>query len=224
MEKLAQTKTAPLTPFAVAQQKIKYLLSLEVISLEDLADLTEMERSYLGQIATKKLDMLDGAERGKFLEKITAILDPGTKNKLWENNQMVISHAISNYIQQYGAMPPATAIAEETGLSRQTVTKHFKEYKTHPGFLSEMEQFKFLTPKLLANVYKYAENGNMKAAKLYFETIGAINKRQANTVVNSQNNYIQINNTILSQENLSQLSAEQLDQIERMITNIGQKS
>ena len=61
----------------------------------------------------------------------------------------------------------------------------------------------------------------MKAARLYLEMVGATNKRQANTVINEQNNYIQINNTILSQENLKQLSTEQLNQIENIITNNG---
>ena len=70
---------------------------------------------------------------------------------------------------------------------------------------------------MLANVFKYASNGDMKAARLYFEMVGAVNKKQANTVVNEQNNYIQINNTILSQENLKRLTAEQLDQIESII-------
>lgn len=37
-------------------------------------------------------------------------------------------------------------------------------------------------------------------------------------VVNEQNNYIQINNTILSQEILQKLSPEQLNQIELIVT------
>ena len=61
----------------------------------------------------------------------------------------------------------------------------------------------------------------MRAARLYFEMAGITNKQQANTVINEQNNYIQINNTKLSQQNLEQLSAEQLNQIENIIRNKG---
>jgi hypothetical protein len=61
----------------------------------------------------------------------------------------------------------------------------------------------------------------VKAARLYFEMVGAMNKQQPNTVINEQNNYIQINNTILSQQNLKQLSKEQLNQIEHIISGIG---
>jgi hypothetical protein len=120
-------------------------------------------------------------------------------------------------------MPPKFVIARETGLSRQTVAKHLTDYKTHPQYLAEMEQFKYMAPKILAGVCKLACNGDVKAARLYFEMVGAINKKQPNTVINKQNNYIQINNTILSQENLNQLSKEQLNQIEHIISGIGGK-
>ena len=83
----------------------------------------------------------------------------------------------------------------------------------------KMEQFKFMAPKILANVFKFALNGDMRAARLYFEMVGAVNKQQTNTVVNEQKNYIQINNTILSQENLKRLTAEQLNQIESIVNN-----
>ena len=68
-----------------------------------------------------------------------------------------------------------------------------------------------MSHNLLANVFNYAVNGDMKAARVYFEMIGAVNKQQGGTVINEPNNYIQINNTILSQENLKRLTAEQLD-------------
>jgi hypothetical protein len=58
-----------------------------------------------------------------------------------------------------------------------------------------------------------------EAARLYFEMVGAINKQQPGRMVTEQNNYIQVNNTILSKENLRSLSEEQLNQIEHIITN-----
>jgi hypothetical protein len=76
-----------------------------------------------------------------------------------------------------------------------------------------------MAPKMLAKVFKFASKGDMRAARLYFEMVGVLNTQQSNAVVNEQNNYIQINNTILSQANLKQLTAEQLNQIESIITN-----
>ncbi|MCS3733809.1 hypothetical protein [Mucilaginibacter dorajii] len=142
-----------------------------------------------------------------------------TKNDIWERNHMQISNAIANHMRKHGVMPSKNDIAQETGISRQTVAKHIKEYKEHPEFAAQMEQFKFMGHKILANVFKHASDGDMRAAKLYFDMVGAANKQPAATVITAQNNYIQINNTILSQENLKSLTAAQLQQIENIITN-----
>jgi hypothetical protein len=218
METVTKTGETGLTKFTTARQKVNRLLSLEKITIADIEDFSKVERDYLAETATEKLEKLTGTERDNFLNKIDPIVPESTKNQLWEYNQMVISRAISKFICEHGFMPPKTVIAGETGLSRQTVVKHFAAYKTHPEYMAAVEQFKFMAPMALASVFKAVINGDTKAARLYFEMVGAMNKQQPNTVVNKQNNYIQINNTILSQENLGQLTAEQLNQIENIIT------
>lgn len=60
--------------------------------------------------------------------------------------------------------------------------------------------------------------GDIKAARLYFEVLGNIGK--SNLAINTQNNYIQINQTKLSQEIIKQLSPEQLDQIEAVLQSV----
>lgn len=206
-----------LTNYMSSKKKISDLLALEKITLADIEDFTKMERDYLAETISLMLNDLKGRERDKLIEKIELIIPANTKNQFWENNHFLISKAIAKLMREYGFMPSKSAIAQETGLSRQTVTKHLKDYKTHPEYIAEMEQFKFMAPKIMTNVFKFASNGDMKAARLYLEVVGAINKRRSDTVVNRQNNYIQINNTVLSQENLNNLSAEQLNQIEWIV-------
>ena len=214
------TETTALINFATTQEKVNRVFALEKITPKDIEDFNKPEREYLEEITTKKLAALKGVERDHFLNKIEPVFSANTKNSVWEYNHLVITNFISKFMREHGIMPPKNCIVEQTGLSRQTVAKHFKEYTSHPGFTAEMEQFKFMANNILATVFKYASRGDMRAARLYLEMVGAINKKQ-NTVVNEQNNYIQINNTILSQENLKQLSAEQLNQIESFITNNG---
>ena len=211
------TPTTALTNFNASKRKVDRLFTQEKITPEDIQDLNKLERDHLAQAATKMLDQLKGPERDNFLNKIEQIVPAGTKKDIWEHNQLAINNAIANYMRQYGIMPTKSAIAEQTGLSRQTVTKHFNEYKSGPEYTEQMEQFKFMAPRILANVYKVAGNGDIRAARLFFEMVGAINK-PGSTIINEQKNYIQINNTILSQENLKQLTAEQLNQIENIIT------
>ncbi|WP_374949453.1 hypothetical protein [Mucilaginibacter sp.] len=214
MQTQSTALTANRTP---VKKKIEHILSLDTITFNDLEGLDHHERRKLTLAANRTLNKLKGAERDVFLAKITPILPADSRTQLWENNHVVITTAITSYIHEYGIMPAKGAIAEQTGLSRQTVAKHFNDYKTHPELLAEMEQFKFMAPRVLSTVFRSAVNGDMRAARLYLEVSGGMDKQTTGTVVTEQNNYIQINNTILSQENLKQLSAEQLRQIEDIV-------
>ncbi|MBK7965968.1 MAG: hypothetical protein IPK10_12255 [Bacteroidetes bacterium] len=116
-------------------------------------------------------------------------------------------------------MPSKAEIAAKTELSRQTVHKHIKEYSVHPLYLVQLERYRFLTGKVLARVFYFAVNGDLGAAKLYLTAMGCLNNVQpsASTSIQNQNNFIQINNTILSQETIKNLSPEQLQNIESII-------
>jgi hypothetical protein len=208
-----------LQKFTKTEIKINKILSLERITPFDIEQLNEMENSLLMETLTKNFNKLKGIERDKYYHKIELITGDTTKNQLWESNHIKITNAISNFIQQYGRMPAKTEIAEKTELSRQTIHKHLKEYINHPQYLGQIEQFKFLTSKVLARVFHFAVNGDIQAAKLYFNLMGLINNGQTqnNTLIQNQNNYIQINGTVLSQENVKHLTKEQLHSIELII-------
>ena len=212
-------KTKPTTLPQPINQKIDSLLAQQKITLEDIEGMSNPERRRLANKATKILSKLTGIARDNFLEKIEQVMPGGGKNEIWEYNHTLISTFISNYMHEYEVMPGKSVIAEETGLSRPTITKHLVAYRQHPEFIAEMEQFKLMSNEILVNVFKHASKGNMRAARLYFEMVGTLNKQPAGTIVNAQNNYIQINNTILSQEKLKQLSTEQLTLIENIVTN-----
>jgi predicted DNA-binding protein YlxM (UPF0122 family) len=101
-------------------------------------------------------------------------------------------------------------ITQKTVLSRQTVHKHLKEYKTQPLFLEIMEQLSFMSSKLRANVFIMPlmatwQQRNFTSILLVMPNNG---KQQNNTMIQNQNNYIQINGTVLSQEIIQQLNAE----------------
>lgn len=104
-------------------------------------------------------------------------------------------------------------------MSRVTVHKHLKEYANHPQYLGQLEQFRFMTSKVLAKVFQYAINGDTGAAKLYFNVIGFNNNEQVptNTLIQNQNNFIQINGTVLSQETIKHFTTEQLNVIETIL-------
>jgi hypothetical protein len=61
--------------------------------------------------------------------------------------------------------------------------------------------------------------GDIGSQKLYFNVMGFLNNGQGMQIQN-QNNFIQINNTILSQETIRHLSPEQLFTIENILKSI----
>ncbi len=78
-----------------------------------------------------------------------------------------------------------------------------------------------MADRVLAKVIKAASLGDMKAARLYFEITGNFgNQSVINTTINTQNNYIQINQTKLSRETIKHLSPEQLNQIEAVLNSV----
>ena len=198
-----------------AKQKTDQLLQLDKITPDDLNQLNTRERVYFNNTCIKILNELTGSQHAAFLVKIDQVMTPEAKSNMWEYNHQEITHAISHYLKHNGVMPTNKYIAQQTGLARQTVARHFAAYKTHPDFVMQTEQFKLMAPQVLTKVLKLALKSDMRAAKLYFEMIGA-NKPDA-ALTNTHNNYIQINNTILSQENLTRLTTEQLNQIEGII-------
>ena len=206
-----------LQKFTETEAKIVKILSLEQITPSDLEPLSEPETARLNAVLTEKINNLEGIERDKFWKKIEPVADDTTKNQLWENNHNQITWAISNLMQEYGRMPTKTEIAAKTELSRQTIHKHLKEYISHPQYLEQVEQFRFMTSKVLTKVFQFAVNGDMRAAKLYFNVMGNLNGQPSNNILIQNQNFIQINGIILSQETIKHLNSEQLNSIETIL-------
>jgi hypothetical protein len=205
-----------LQKFTKTEEKINHLLKLKQVLPEDLETLSEQERYEFNETLSKKFYQLSGTERDAFLRKIDPVTNDQTRNQLWEYNQSQITWAISDLMQEYGRMPSQTELAEKTGLSRQTINKHLKGYSSHQLFIEQQEQFNFMAAKVLTKVFSYAVKGDMRAAKLYLNATGAVGNSNK-TLIQNQNNYIQINNTVLSQETIKQLNPEQLNAIEEIL-------
>jgi len=210
-----------LQKFTESEKKINALMELNKISFEDTSKLNNEERLLMMEICTEKINTLKGQDRDELLYKLEDVMPLTIKNQLWENNHIKISIALSKLMQDYGIMPTRNQLADETGLSRQTIFNHLKEYSSNPLYLKDVEQFKLLSNKVLAKVFKYAVNGDLKACRLYFDVVGGLNNQFFSSVKDvQQNNYIQINNTVLSQDELKQLNEDQLTQIETVLKGI----
>ena len=172
----------------------------------------------VNKLIYQKLNELKGSELDAFVEKFDSLLAIDAKNQLWENNHFNIIMAMNQLMTTTARMPTTNEIADKTGLSRQTVHKHLKGYADHPVYAEQMQKLKIMASSIMSSVATLAINGDIKAARIYFDLIGKHGQQgNSTTSIQNQNNYIQINETVLSQESIKQLSTEQLNQIEGIL-------
>ena len=206
-----------------SEVKFNLLLEKKKVAREDIDALLTKEETYqFEQYLTNLSNEKKGEDLEKLLEQISEILTRSTRNQLWEHNHYKITAGISRLMEENGNMPTKNQIATEVGLSRQTISKHLKEYQTHPLFVEERMKFKFMADNVLAKVYNIAVScGDIKAARLYFEVMGYLgNQPGQNNTFNTQNNFIHINQFKLTQESIKQLAPQQIDQIEGVLKRV----
>jgi hypothetical protein len=193
------------------QSKVIDILKLAKIGPDDIIGLSNEEMDCFRTYINEQVNKVDSEKLDELMEKIELITCQKTKNEFWERNHMLILQEITNFITKYGRMPLKSELEIATGISRQTLTKHFKEYKKSCLYNDYLEQFQFMSQKLLAKLFQFSIEGNIKAARLYLEMTGIIGGFR------NQNNFIQINSMIVSQDKLGSLPKEQLAQIEEYL-------
>lgn len=197
-------------------KKTETLLKLDKVTRDDLDGLTNEELSNFTRTTTERINNTKGEELDLLLDKVDPILSQHTKNELWENNHRKITHAISTFIDDNGRMPLKMELVGAVGLSRQTIHRHLKEYKENLLYSEYMDQFEFMTPKLVAKMFQFAIRGDVKAGRLYFDMVGALGTGK----VKNQTNYIQINNIQISEEKLKELTEDQLKKVEDVLAEV----
>lgn len=214
METEQQTALAPLNV------KVQKILQKETLSPDELEYLTEEERNQFIILAKEQFELLKDKERLAFSNKILPAIEKDQNAREYEKNHGNIIIAISNLMNLNCRMPTLAEIAKEAGLSRHTIRKHFKEYKENPLFRQEEEQFKIMKGIMLAKIFRLASNGDVRAAKLYMEATGMLGNKTTvyKNVIENQNNYIQINETRLFQEQIKKLSPEKLQKLEHILS------
>jgi hypothetical protein len=156
---------------------------------------------------------LKGAAQDAFYEKTCRVLN---KQVVYEYHHAVILRTIDNIIRETGRIPPVANIVAITGYSRTTVQKHLKGAHASETRAEKMQAVGMMTENLLGVLLKAAMKGDTKAAKLYLDNMHRF--VPAATHVSNQNNYIQVNNTVINQQVIQQLNPEQLKLIEQIVS------
>lgn len=199
------------------KKKANNLLKQQQITRAELGKLNKKELSVFYSELSKKFNRVKGEERDKLVVWSNDVIDESSKNELWEFNHERISWAISFLIGELGRMPSKAELAEKTGISRQTIHKHLNNFSEHPIYQDHLKQLQMLNERVLTSVYQKARNGDIGAAKLFLTATGQLKQGKETTIIDTQQNYIQINSLQLNQQNISNMPFDVLQQIEEIL-------
>lgn len=208
-------------PRPITQQALYAMPDAHELSPADLLKLTTYEREQVVDELTRRLLLLRGEERDTYQQYIEALFTEHEKSEVWEANHAIITAAINNLIRINGCMPGKAEVCKETGLSRMTVYRHLKEYKTSVHYYNQIEQLKYLSSDMMVKVHKRASDGDNTAARLFFNLTGDIgNLNHANNqLIGSRVNYLKTPNLIITQEKLDKIPEAHMSLLESIIRN-----
>ena len=89
------------------------------------------------------------------------------RNKTATANSALITKTIHKHLKATQRMPSLTQISDDTGLSRQAVSKHLQGLKL-PSYLGK---YKELTDDVMQCLLAACKGGNIHAMKLYFQLV-----------------------------------------------------
>ena len=186
---------------------IRAILIGEKLTKEKYDALPFEERMRLYNAFREGSTHLGFDDRDKFLEKIESVLAEDTRRSLWGMNHSLVLIAINKFTSDNGRFPSRVELSQATGLSRQTINKHLKAYFGSQEYHEKQEDFVIMREGLLAKIYAMACRGDIKAAKLFIEATSQL--KSPTMIKHQQNNFIQVNGTVITEEQLKQLPEEQ---------------
>lgn len=195
---VATTTTTPLLPSPTA--KVQMLLNnTDYITEGRLYNsLSPEEHKEYCQLLHAKMGEVE-ALHNRLAHKLSTVTKTPTNELVRETNQRRIQMAIQRLLSKnHGQMPSKTQIAEVTGLSRNTIQKHMKDFMENSEVV---EEYAIMVPHVMNTMLQKAlKEEDVKAAKLYLDSTGKLLQQHANRPT-----YITIDTTTVSQADIEEL-------------------
>jgi hypothetical protein len=221
-ERCCNLRTLQLLPdVAISSAERKMLCRIVHSETWDKNDLKEVHASdkrlfcYLFQ---NGLSVLAYDDRDLFIERVLHIYTDEMKNSLWQSNHVKVLCAISKLTLEKNRFPTRLEISIETGLSKQTINKHLKDYFGSEEYNSRKDEYLIMRERVVASVFKSAVCGDAKAARVFLDATNQFTEQPK--IQNQQNNFIQINGLTITQEELKQLPAGKLTQLQKILSAV----
>jgi len=202
---------------SATQQNLVSLLMTEGRIAEELIALEQEEQAEFTKMLNEAIEEVD-REHTRLMGLMGQVIRLPAKQLQWENNHLKISKAITQSLSQTGRIPNQTQIAAITGLSRKAVQDHLAQGDDNSVYVEHMRQYFLMAPRVMDSVLSAAVlKSDMKAARMYFTLLEKMQGTTPLSIFNTQNNYIQINKTVVKQNVIGLLAPEQLRKIEELL-------
>ena len=147
----------------------KELSKSDKVTVEQFQQLTKAEQEELIKIGEKQYNDAKRSDKDVVLFRYDFLFDRQAKNKLYEHNHRNILYAIDREVRKGGWIPSVTEIAKATDLSRQTVTKHLRDFQDSDLYNEQQAKLESMRFSVLGLLYKLSVEGNLKACKLFLD-------------------------------------------------------
>jgi hypothetical protein len=179
--------------------------------------LTAEQKSLYRDVINAGLNVLALDDRDRFIKKFDVFFDTeDSRNQLWNFNHTRILRFLHNLMLENRRMPTRLELSEATGLSRQTINKHLSHYFESSQFKEKQEEYLLLRERIMAKVYNYAIGGDVRACKLFLDATDS-SVISPVSIKNQQNNFIQINGTNVTEEQIKLLPEKQQRQLHKIL-------
>lgn len=132
--------------------------------------------------------------------------------------QQSVDKEISKAVSGSYGLPSAKNIHRGSGIPQKHIKRYLQNLDQSDEFKEQIQTAKAAIPWVLSKLLDEISDGNMKAASIFFKAITTLTMPSKIEQINAQqNNYYQINNTLLHPDRLKELSAAQLSKIEMII-------
>ena len=169
------------------EEKRKWLNAAELSIYDDMLELKIRELSQQQEMLMNRLSDIPSTAKNELTR---------------ESNQRKIQKAMHRLVTRNGHMPSKSQIAEATGLSRKTVSKHLADSSNSNDMLNELT---LMAPHVMNSVLqKVLNEQDMHAARLYMKVTADMLQQQA-----GRPHYIIIGTTIVSQADIDDMSPAQ---------------
>ncbi|HLP50923.1 MAG TPA: hypothetical protein VK154_08565 [Chitinophagales bacterium] len=141
------------------------------VSEEYYRQLTDEERKELSQLVSNKIDEL-AAQQTTLQKRLSLLTEMNYNDMRREYSLNRIRTFVRQHLLATGFMPTMQKIAQETGLSRKTVTKHMEDFVEGQ---EDILQLRLMRRDVMSTVLNKAINDkSLSAAKMYIDEVKTI--------------------------------------------------